>query len=252
MEYRHQLPGPAREGRRPPRDVERRHRPRRGARREGDPRRDRDAAAPRRRSPGCARAGRWSASRTTRTAVQQMALEWGVLPLLMPSTADVEDLWARTIETARASGRRRRRRPRRARRRHRGQPVRLDERDQGRRRLSRPAGGAAGRAARTSVHACCARPGCSRSAALVRRRASSTGSRSTPTCTRATCSTGGRPRWRGSQPQQQQLEARIDDGRLGPRARARGAAARAREAGRAALHRPRHPRLAQEALACAG
>jgi pyruvate kinase len=37
-------------------------------------------------------------------AVQQMALEWGVLPLLMPSTVDVEDLWERTIETARASG----------------------------------------------------------------------------------------------------------------------------------------------------
>ena len=37
-------------------------------------------------------------------AAQQMALEWGVLPLLMPSTVDVEDLWARTIETARASG----------------------------------------------------------------------------------------------------------------------------------------------------
>ncbi len=38
------------------------------------------------------------------TAVQQMALEWGVLPLLMPSTADVEELWARTIETARNAG----------------------------------------------------------------------------------------------------------------------------------------------------
>ncbi len=38
------------------------------------------------------------------TAVQQMALEWGVLPLLMPSTEDVEDLWIRTIETARAAG----------------------------------------------------------------------------------------------------------------------------------------------------
>ena len=37
-------------------------------------------------------------------AVQQMALEWGVLPLLMPSTVDVEDLWVRTIETARAAG----------------------------------------------------------------------------------------------------------------------------------------------------
>jgi pyruvate kinase len=38
------------------------------------------------------------------TAVQQMALEWGVLPLLMPSTEDVEDLWVRTIETARDAG----------------------------------------------------------------------------------------------------------------------------------------------------
>ncbi|HUY72646.1 MAG TPA: pyruvate kinase alpha/beta domain-containing protein, partial [Gaiellaceae bacterium] len=37
-------------------------------------------------------------------AVQQMALEWGVLPVLMASTADVEDLWVRTIETARDSG----------------------------------------------------------------------------------------------------------------------------------------------------
>ena len=38
------------------------------------------------------------------SAVQQMALEWGVLPLLMPATVDVEELWSRTIETARASG----------------------------------------------------------------------------------------------------------------------------------------------------
>jgi len=37
-------------------------------------------------------------------AVQQMALEWGVLPLEMPSTVDVDDLWRRTIETARTSG----------------------------------------------------------------------------------------------------------------------------------------------------
>jgi pyruvate kinase len=37
-------------------------------------------------------------------AVQQMALEWGVLPLEMPSTVDVDDLWRRTIETARDSG----------------------------------------------------------------------------------------------------------------------------------------------------
>jgi len=38
------------------------------------------------------------------SAVQQMALEWGVLPLELPATDDVEDLWARAIETARASG----------------------------------------------------------------------------------------------------------------------------------------------------
>jgi pyruvate kinase len=39
-----------------------------------------------------------------KTAVQQMALEWGVTPLAMPATRDVEDLWARSIETARAAG----------------------------------------------------------------------------------------------------------------------------------------------------
>jgi pyruvate kinase len=37
-------------------------------------------------------------------AVRQMALEWGVLPLLLPATVDVEDLWSRAIETARESG----------------------------------------------------------------------------------------------------------------------------------------------------
>jgi len=37
-------------------------------------------------------------------AVQQMALEWGVTPLLMPETRDVEDLWARSVETARSAG----------------------------------------------------------------------------------------------------------------------------------------------------
>jgi pyruvate kinase len=38
------------------------------------------------------------------TAVQQMALEWGVTPIAMPATRDVEDLWARSVETARAAG----------------------------------------------------------------------------------------------------------------------------------------------------
>ena len=69
------------------------------------------------------------------TAVQQMALEWGVTPVLMPQTDDVEDLWSRSLESALKSGvvdagdrvvtdgR------------HGGQPARLDERDQGRHRL---------------------------------------------------------------------------------------------------------------------
>jgi pyruvate kinase len=34
------------------------------------------------------------------TAVQQMALEWGVEPVLMPETDDVEDLWSRSLESA--------------------------------------------------------------------------------------------------------------------------------------------------------
>jgi pyruvate kinase len=38
------------------------------------------------------------------TAVQQMAIEWGVLPVLMPSTADVEDLWVRAIQSTREAG----------------------------------------------------------------------------------------------------------------------------------------------------
>ena len=38
------------------------------------------------------------------TSVQQMALEWGVLPLLMSSASDVEELWENTIETSRRAG----------------------------------------------------------------------------------------------------------------------------------------------------
>jgi pyruvate kinase len=37
-------------------------------------------------------------------AVQQMALEWGVTPILMPETKNIEDLWGRTLEWARKSG----------------------------------------------------------------------------------------------------------------------------------------------------
>jgi len=38
------------------------------------------------------------------TAVQQMALEWGVLPVHLDLTADVEDLWARSVATTRDAG----------------------------------------------------------------------------------------------------------------------------------------------------
>jgi pyruvate kinase len=37
-------------------------------------------------------------------SVQQMALEWGVTPVLMPESADVEDLWTRSLEAARNAG----------------------------------------------------------------------------------------------------------------------------------------------------
>ena len=108
--------------------------PRRSARRRSSCRRS--PAAPRRRSRGCARGGRSIGLSHHQTAVQQMALEWGVTPL-----ADAAD-----ATTSRTCGRARSRparncgvvdagRPRRPHRRHRGQPARLDERDQGRRRV---------------------------------------------------------------------------------------------------------------------
>ena len=37
-------------------------------------------------------------------ALRQMALEWGVTPLLIPESADVEDLWRHSLETARKHG----------------------------------------------------------------------------------------------------------------------------------------------------
>jgi pyruvate kinase len=39
-----------------------------------------------------------------RHAVQQLALEWGVIPSEIEECKDVEDLWARTLEAARQSG----------------------------------------------------------------------------------------------------------------------------------------------------
>jgi pyruvate kinase len=37
-------------------------------------------------------------------SLRHMALEWGVRPLEIPETDDVEDLWNRSLDTARASG----------------------------------------------------------------------------------------------------------------------------------------------------
>ena len=37
-------------------------------------------------------------------AAQQLAIEWGVVPRTIPECSDVEELWARTLEAARASG----------------------------------------------------------------------------------------------------------------------------------------------------
>ncbi|HVW87994.1 MAG TPA: pyruvate kinase [Gaiellaceae bacterium] len=39
-----------------------------------------------------------------KTAVQQMALEWGVTPVAMPQTENVEDLWTRSLEMALKAG----------------------------------------------------------------------------------------------------------------------------------------------------
>jgi pyruvate kinase len=38
------------------------------------------------------------------TSVQQMALEWGLVPVLMPQTENVEDLWSRSLEAAVKTG----------------------------------------------------------------------------------------------------------------------------------------------------
>jgi pyruvate kinase len=39
-----------------------------------------------------------------RTAVSQLALEWGVLPVYMPECANVEELWTESLDAARESG----------------------------------------------------------------------------------------------------------------------------------------------------
>ena len=68
-------------------------------------------------------------------AMRQLALEWGVTPLLIPESADVEDLWQH-VDRRRARGRPRPvRRPRRHHRRHRREHPGHDERHQGRHRV---------------------------------------------------------------------------------------------------------------------
>ena len=37
-------------------------------------------------------------------AAQQLALEWGIVPAIIPECDDVEDLWARSLEAARSTG----------------------------------------------------------------------------------------------------------------------------------------------------
>jgi pyruvate kinase len=39
-----------------------------------------------------------------RFALQQMALEWGVIPLLLPEAEDVQELWDEAISVARDAG----------------------------------------------------------------------------------------------------------------------------------------------------
>jgi pyruvate kinase len=37
-------------------------------------------------------------------SLRHLALEWGVTPLAIPETDDVEDLWSRSVAAARAAG----------------------------------------------------------------------------------------------------------------------------------------------------
>jgi pyruvate kinase len=39
-----------------------------------------------------------------RWSVQQMAIEWGVTPIWIPETKNVEDLWSRSIDAAKSAG----------------------------------------------------------------------------------------------------------------------------------------------------
>ena len=90
-------------------------------------------------------------------------------------------------------------------------------------------------------------------AARARRRScsspSSTGSRPIPTCTRSSTLDIRQAEVQALRAEKTQLQKRLAQAGTTRAARARGAAARARQAGRAAVHRQGHPRLAQASLA---
>ena len=179
-----------------------------------------------------------------------MALEWGVTPVLMPQTDDVEDLWSRSLESALNSRRDRHGRPRRPHRRHGGQPAGLDERDQGRHRLS----GASPRRRRgidrrAKQSGCLAsgRLGCSRSAGSSLVAFLYWKPTQTYLHTKQRAAGAERRGAHAARPEGAAREADRPDRDTGEPARARGAPARAREARRAALHRAGHPRLAHAA-----
>ena len=132
--YRHEIPRGGGEADDRPGDVERRLRHRRGARGEGDARAD--VHRPTASAVARLRPRRPIIGLTHHDySLQHMALEWGVTPVAIAEAADVEELWAASLEAARGDRDRRAGRPRRPHRRHRGEHPGLDERDQGRDRL---------------------------------------------------------------------------------------------------------------------
>src|SRR5207253_5472867 len=46
----------------------------------------------------------WSSDVCSSDLVRQMAIEWGVTPILIPEARDVDDLWNESIAAARAAG----------------------------------------------------------------------------------------------------------------------------------------------------
>ena len=256
MGYRHELPEAADNPTIGQAMSNARLRPRRGARRQGDPRPDlsgKTASAVARLRPRRPMLGLTH----HRYALQQMAIEWGVTPIEIRECDDVDELWAQSLDAARQSGLVESGRPGRAHRRDRREHARQHERDQGRhRRRARPHDrrATARGEARTGRHVAEA-PGDARPrrrgrwpparrGRRSRSSASSTTSRSAPTSRGATRSARGRAEVRALAAEQRELERRLAAPNEHGRARAGGAPARPRQAGRAALHRQGHRRLA--------